>query len=117
MQETFERFGADTVHAAAAALLDYSEARTRAAIAGMPDGRYENELFLDHDGVGEAAVRLKVTVGIAGDGIEFDFAGTRRSPERAIAFSTRPQRASTRRSRWLRTPAFRRTPGTFAPSK
>ena len=76
MQETFERFGADTVHAAAAALLDYSEARTRAAIAGMPDGRYENELFLDHDGVGEAAVRLKVTVGIAGDGIEFDFAGT-----------------------------------------
>ena len=76
VQETFDRFGADSVHAAAAALLDYSEARTRAAIARMPDGRYENELFLDHDGVGEAAVRLKVTVAIAGDGIEFDFAGT-----------------------------------------
>ena len=76
VQEALDRFGADTVHAAAAALLDYSEARTRAAIARMPDGRYENELFLDHDGIGEASVRLKVTVDIAGDGIEFDFEGT-----------------------------------------
>ena len=58
--------------AAVEALLDYSEARARAEIARMPDGRYENEVFLDHDGIGEAAVRLKVAVTIAGDRIEFD---------------------------------------------
>ena len=118
MQETFDRFGTDSVHAAARALLDYSEARTRAAITRMPDGRYENELFLDHDGIGEAAVRLKVTVRIG----ETASSSTSRAPThrwraRATASSTRPKRASTRRSRSSRTPVFRRTPGTFAPSK
>ena len=76
VQETFDRFGAASALAAVEALLDYSEARARAEIARMPDGRYENEVFLDHDGIGEAAVRLKVAVTIAGDRIEFDFAGT-----------------------------------------
>ncbi len=76
VEETFARFGTPLALAATEAMLDYSEARTRAEIAKMPDGRYENEIFLDHDGIQETNVRLKVTVSIDGDSIEFDFAGT-----------------------------------------
>ena len=75
-QETFARFGTATTLAGMDALLDYSEARTRAEIAQMPDGVYENEIFLDHDGIRAKAIRLKVAVTIAGDAIQFDFTGS-----------------------------------------
>ena len=76
VEECFARFGADTVRAGAAALLDYAEARTRAEIAALPDGTYENEEVLDNDGVADGAVRLKVAITIRGDRIHFDFSGT-----------------------------------------
>ena len=46
-----ERHGADRVREAFDALLDYAERRTRAAIADMPDGRYEAAEALEGDGV------------------------------------------------------------------
>ena len=76
IEETFRRFGDDTTLAGMIALLDYSEARTRAEIAKIPDGTYENEIFLDHDGIQARNVRLKVAVTIDGDAIHFDFAGS-----------------------------------------
>ncbi|MBI4183536.1 MAG: hydantoinase B/oxoprolinase family protein [Proteobacteria bacterium] len=76
IQETFARFGAGVTLAGIDALLDYAEARTRAEIAAMPDGTYENEDFLDHDGVRERLVKLKVAVTIKGDSIHFDFTGS-----------------------------------------
>ena len=76
VQETFERFGTETVSAALVALLDYAEARARAEIAKLPDGTYENEDFLDNDGVEDKLISLKVAVTIAGDEIHFDFTGS-----------------------------------------
>ena len=76
IEETFQRFGVDTTLAGMKALLDYSEARTRAEIANIPDGTYENEIFLDHDGIQAGRIRLKVAVTIDGDTIHFDFAGS-----------------------------------------
>ena len=76
VQECFVRFGADTVHQANRALLDYAESRTRAEIAGLPDGIYENEEILDNDGVVDRIVRLRVKITIRGDRIHFDFTGT-----------------------------------------
>ena len=76
VQECFVRFGADTVHQANRALLDYAESRTRAEIAGLPDGIYENEELLDNDGVVDRIVRLRVKITIRGDRIHFDFTGT-----------------------------------------
>ena len=76
VEECFARFGADTVRAGATALLDYAEARTRAEIAALPDGTYENEEVLDNDGVADGTVRLKVEITIRGDRIHFDFSGT-----------------------------------------
>jgi N-methylhydantoinase B len=67
------RRGREQVEAAAAELLAYSERRVRAAIAALPDGRYEAEDFLEAP-AGDLAIRVAVTV--AGDELEADFAGT-----------------------------------------
>ncbi len=58
------------------AVLAHSEARTRAEIAKLKDGSYENEDFLDHDGIEERLVRIKVAVTVKGDELSFDFAGS-----------------------------------------
>lgn len=76
VQELFERFGRETTLASIAALFDYAEARTRAEIAKIPDGTYENEDYIDHDGVEPRNVRLRVAVTVAGDTIRFDFSGS-----------------------------------------
>ncbi len=76
VEDVFRRFGLETVLAGIQTLFDYSEARTRAAIAKLKDGTYENEDFLDHDGIEPRMVRLKVAVTIAGDNIHFDFTGS-----------------------------------------
>jgi N-methylhydantoinase B len=73
--ETYSRFGTDTVLAGIKALLDYSEARTRAEIAKLPDGTYKNEDFLDSDGINEDLIPLKVAITICGNRIHFDFTG------------------------------------------
>ena len=60
--ELAERYGAEKVPAVMAALLDYSEARMRAAIREVPDGIYHGEDAVDDDGL-----RQRPAAG-AGDG-------------------------------------------------
>ncbi|WP_064455439.1 hydantoinase B/oxoprolinase family protein [Streptomyces hygroscopicus] len=68
------RYGRATMTATAAALLDYTERRTRAAIAEVPDGTYTFRDSFDCPELDdELQLRLKVTV--AGDELHFDFAG------------------------------------------
>jgi N-methylhydantoinase B len=76
VQEIFSRFGTPVVEAGIVALLDYSEARTRAEVQKLPDGVFENECYLDNDGVGDRLTRLNVAITIRGDSMRFDFAGT-----------------------------------------
>ena len=76
VEELFARFGPDTTLAGIEALLNYAETRTREAIANLPDGIYENEDFIDHDGVEARNARLRVKVTVAGDTIAFDFTGS-----------------------------------------
>jgi N-methylhydantoinase B len=73
LTELVERRGADTVSAAMDELYSYSERVVRAAIATLPDGRYEaTDAVEPLDG----SLEINVTVTIAGDEIEIDFAGT-----------------------------------------
>ena len=76
VQELAARYGTDTVTAAMAELLDYSERRMRAAIAQVPDGVYTGEDVLDDDGVGSGPLTVRATVTIAGDEVHVDFTGT-----------------------------------------
>jgi N-methylhydantoinase B len=76
LAEVAARHGAERVHEALGALLEYAERRTRAAIAEMPDGRYEAAEALEGDGVAEGDLWIRVAVTVAGDGMTVDFSGT-----------------------------------------
>lgn len=76
LRELARRYGADKLRAVMAALQDYSEARMRAAIATVPDGVYHGEDVVDDDGISDTPLPVRVTVTVAADCIDVDFAGT-----------------------------------------
>jgi N-methylhydantoinase B len=76
VQEIFQRFGMETTLAGIEAWLDYGEARARAGIRALPDGVYENEDFIDHDGIAPRLVRATVKVTVEGERLIFDFTGS-----------------------------------------
>jgi len=71
--ELCDRRGHDDVKAAMEALFAYSERVVRAALARLPDGRFEAEDVLEAP---EGDLQIRAAVTIAGDEIAFDFAGT-----------------------------------------
>lgn len=54
-------------------IIDISRAATHAAIAGVPDGSYANQMTVDGY---DAPVLMAITLDVAGDRIKADFAGT-----------------------------------------
>jgi N-methylhydantoinase B len=74
--ELIGRYGCGTVEEAIAAIWDATDHEVRAFVAEIPDGTYEAESFLDNDGRRlDVALRIKVTVVIAGDRMVVDFSG------------------------------------------
>jgi N-methylhydantoinase B len=73
LDELCARRGRGLVLAAMDELHDYAERRVRAAIAGLPDGRYEARDVLESD---EADLELHVALTIAGDELQLDFASS-----------------------------------------
>ena len=76
VEELCDRHGAARVEAAMEELHDYSERRVRAAIARLPDGRYQADDVLEAIDGRELAIHAAVT--LAGDELEIDFEGTAR---------------------------------------
>jgi len=74
--ELCERYGPGTVERHLDELLDYTERRVRAAIADLPDGRYEATDQMDGDGITDDPVTLALAVEIDGEEIRLDFTGT-----------------------------------------
>ncbi len=78
LAELAGRHGAARLREGMAEILDYSERRTRAALAALPDGTYAAEDFLEDDlpdGT-ERDVILRVTATIEDETLRLDFAGT-----------------------------------------
>jgi N-methylhydantoinase B len=73
MAELCARRGRDQVGAAMEELLAHSERIVRAGLARLPDGRYEAVDVLEAP---NGDLELGVAVTVAGDEIDFDFAGT-----------------------------------------
>src|SRR6266487_6002876 len=73
IEELCARRGRDLVVAAMSELHAYAERRVRAAIAALPDGRYEARDVLEAEA---SELELHATVTIDGDELEIDFAGT-----------------------------------------
>ena len=70
--EICDEYGVDVVMRGAAGLLDYTERKTRAAIAAIPDGRYEFGDVFECNELPDP-VDLFVAVTVAGDEIRLDF--------------------------------------------
>ena len=75
--ELLEKYGEETVFAAANQLMDYAERMTRARIATIPDGDYSAEGWLDDDGRNrDQRLKVKVTLRVRGDEVEVDLTGS-----------------------------------------
>jgi N-methylhydantoinase B len=72
----FERYGAEPLQRYQAALIDYAERLTRAAIAGWPDGTWRFEDHVDDDGFSEQPIPIRVAITVAGDRLVVDFTGS-----------------------------------------
>src|SRR5690606_32434135 len=72
-----DKYGAETVQRLFGALLDRSEAMTRAALRTLPEGTYRYVDYLDNDGVDlDRRVRIEVAVTLADGTMHCDFTGT-----------------------------------------
>ncbi|MFB6281231.1 MAG: hydantoinase B/oxoprolinase family protein, partial [Haloferacaceae archaeon] len=71
-----DRYGPAAVGSRLDDLLDYTERRVRAAIADLPDGRYEAADRMDGDGITDDPVRLALAVEVEGEELTLDYAGT-----------------------------------------
>jgi len=77
LAELAERHGATTLREGMAEILAYSERRTRAALAALPDGTYSAEDALEADLGGHLRdVTLRVAATIAGETLRLDFGGS-----------------------------------------
>ncbi|GAA3210066.1 hydantoinase B/oxoprolinase family protein [Nonomuraea helvata] len=70
-------YGEDGLSAGVGEYLDYTEARTRAALAELPEGRFEAAYPIDDDGINaEQSHYIRVAVTLGDDRAVLDFAGT-----------------------------------------
>lgn len=76
VKEVYARYGPELVQACLDRLLDYSEARIRAALRAIPDGTYSGVDWVDDDGVSSDPIRLQVNIHKRGDEVVVDFEGT-----------------------------------------
>lgn len=77
MEALAQRFGAETICEAFAAILEGAARDLAEAIAALPDGEASAEGFMDTDGVElERMIPMAVTVKVAGDRVLFDFSGS-----------------------------------------
>jgi len=71
--ETFREFGFDTVQAAMADIVDYTERRLRARLRELPDGVWRHRGYIEW---GERVYCCRLTMTKSGDQLVFDFSET-----------------------------------------
>jgi N-methylhydantoinase B len=74
--EIVDRYGFKEADEYAQHLIDYAARLARRTIAGIPDGIYEAEDYLDDDGERPGRVRIAVRIEIRGDRARVDFSGS-----------------------------------------
>jgi N-methylhydantoinase B len=80
--ELHERLGTEALQEGMAEILAYTERRTRAALAELPDGTYEAQDVLEGDWDGEVRdLHLRLAATIAGDSLRLDFSGSEEQVE------------------------------------
>jgi N-methylhydantoinase B len=67
------KYGPAVLDRAIEQLFDASEAQMRAAIRDVPPGTYRGERHIDHDGLGNRMIAVRVALSFQEDAITFDF--------------------------------------------
>jgi N-methylhydantoinase B len=86
--ELVDRWGADAVRAAVNWNVAETERRFREEVARWPDGRYEADVFIDHDTAGHPDVRVHVACEVRGEQLTLDFTGSDSRPELVCVWNT-----------------------------
>ena len=76
LEDVVRKWGSEVVKAAVNYNIDHTEKRFREEIAKWPDGRYEAEVFIDHDTLGVKDVKIQVACIVKGDQLTVDLTGT-----------------------------------------
>lgn len=76
LKSIIDRYGVDATRAAVDHSIDYAAERFRNEVAAWPDGRYEADVFVDHDPVGNLDIHVHVAVTVDGDRLTVDFTGS-----------------------------------------
>ena len=82
--ELWAQHGSARARALTQSCLDYAETYMRRTIAAMPNGRHEAEVLIEDDVTTDEPIRLKVTVTVAGEGLEVDWTGTSAQRDNAL---------------------------------
>ncbi|HUG61134.1 MAG TPA: hydantoinase B/oxoprolinase family protein, partial [Methylomirabilota bacterium] len=91
LTELIDRYGPAVVRQAIGEIRARAATLMRAHIAGMPDGIYRSEAFVDSDGVVDEPLRIALTLTKSGDGLAFDFTGSSppcRGPMNSVVATT-----------------------------
>ena len=73
LRDVLERYGTGTVTGVIAEMRSRAADLMRAKLAGIPDGVYDSEAFVDSDGVVNEPLRIALTMTKAAGGLTFDF--------------------------------------------
>ncbi len=76
LQEIVAWHGVEAVRAACRQSIDYAARRFREEVASWSDGRYEADVWVDHDPVGHPDIHVHVAVTVDGDALTVDFTGS-----------------------------------------
>ncbi len=76
LEELCAEYSTDIVLSYVEEIIAYSSRRTGQEIASMPDGVYTAEGWIDSDGFATEHIPIKVSVTIAGEHVEVDYAGS-----------------------------------------
>ena len=89
-----EKYGIDLVNAAIDQIFEASERHMRTVISDVPNGEFEAERLIDHDGIEkDKMIKVKVTLKVEDEDITFDFSGS--DPQaKGYINSTMPNTAS-----------------------
>jgi N-methylhydantoinase B len=83
-----DRYGAGTIRAATNWNIAETERRFRAEVARWPDGRYDADVFIDHDTVGNQDIHVHVSCNVDGDQLTIDMTGSDERPELVCVWNT-----------------------------
>lgn len=86
--ELCAKYGADAIRAAVDWNVADTERRFREEVSRWPDGRWEADVFIDHDTAGNRDVRVHVACDVRGDQLVLDFEGTDARPELVCVWNT-----------------------------